>query len=213
MKRALDLFCGAGGATRGLQLAGFHVTGIDIKAQPRYCGDTFIQADACNPPVNLDDFDIVWPSPPCQGYVGFNKSWNVSTAPKLVEVVRELLAGHPLTVIENVVGAPLLDPGMLCGSQFGLRVRRHRLFETSFFMFWPKCAHDGGRYVGVYGDHPQGHYGDGYRIPRARSLAEASAAMGIDWMPWKELTQSIPPLYSEFIGRAAMRHLADRVAA
>lgn len=106
------------------------------------------------------------------------------------------------------VGAPLRKDLTLCGTHFGLGVRRHRIFEGSFPLQQPKCNCKGQRLVGVYGDHPQGHFGDGYRIPRARSAAEAGHAMGIDWMPWKDLTQAIPPAYAEFIGRAALQHLA-----
>src|SRR6185437_7851072 len=64
--RALDLFCGAGGATKGLQNAGFHVTGVDLKRSPRYCGDVFIQADALT--VDPRGFDFIWASPPCQAH-------------------------------------------------------------------------------------------------------------------------------------------------
>lgn len=208
--RALDLFCGAGGTTKGLQRAGFHVTGMDIRPQPNYCGDAFVQGDALRPPFNLSDFDFIWASPPCQAHVGFNSSWNENKHACLIGGMRELLARHPMRVIENVVGAPLRNAMTLCGTHFGLGVRRHRLFETSFgCAIWKKCSCRGKKLIGVYGDHPQGHYGDGYRIPRARSLEEARDAMGIDWMTW----QSIPPAYSEFIGKAALAQMNLRSAA
>jgi DNA (cytosine-5)-methyltransferase 1 len=101
---------------------------------------------------------------------------------------------------------------MLCGSRFGLKVWRHRAFESNFLglpEFVPSysCRHGRERPIGVYGDHPQAHNGDGYRVPRARSIAEAREAMGIDWMEWSEITQAVPPAYAEFIGRAALRYL------
>ncbi len=207
--RALDLFCGAGGASMGLHRAGFDVTGIDIKRQPRY-PFRLIQADALRPPVRLEDFDLVWASPPCQAHVGFNASWNRTPHVSLIAATRALLSDHPITIIENVVGSPVRTSLTLCGSNFGLQTRRHRRFETSFFCWGMHCSHSGNE-RGVYGDHPQGHFGDGYRIPRAQSLEEARQAMGIDWMLWRELTQAIPPAYAEFIGREALRQL--RVAA
>lgn len=210
--QAIDLFCGAGGATRGLQMAGFEVTGIDIKRQPRYVGDHFIQADALSPPVDLSRFDLIWASPPCQAHVGFNASWNESRHESRIGATRELLRGYPLTVIENVVGAPIRTTVTLCGSHFELGVRRHRRFETSFHVWGLECRCRGKRLVGVYGDHPQGHFGDGYRIPRARSTAEAATAMGIDWMPWRDLCQAIPPVYSEYIGHWALRSLQEDAA-
>lgn len=213
MLRALDIFCGAGGATKGLQRAGFHVTGVDIRRQPRYCGDHFIQADALLPPVDLDDFDLIWASPPCQAYVAI-QALNVRGPkrdhPRLVEPVREMFRTRRRPyVIENVPGAPLRMPLTLCGSHFGLRVRRHRNFETNFAVSKMRCTHRRGdaRPIAVYGDHPQIPQDTTYRCNRARSLAEGSDAMGIDWMDWKTLTQAIPPAYAEFIGRAALSSL------
>ena len=150
--KALDLFCGAGGATKGLQRAGFYVVGVDINPQPRYCGNEFIQADALTFP--LDGYDLIWSSPPCQGYIQRNK--NLETKhPKLIEPIRQRLSasGTPY-VIENVPGAPLLSPITLCGTSFDLKVLRHRIFESVFFISQPSCAHKGtvsqGDYAAVY---------------------------------------------------------------
>src|SRR6266851_9463687 len=104
--RALDLFCGAGGTTKGLQRAGFHVTGVDIKRQPRYCGDLFVQADALRPPFELGEFDLIWASPPCQDFVRINNAHRKAGRAVYVNLIpqtRALLASVPgcLTVIEN----------------------------------------------------------------------------------------------------------------
>ncbi len=206
--RALDLFCGAGGATRGLQLAGFHVTGIDLNPQPSYIGDAFIRADAIEAMrvIELDLYDLVWASPPCQAHtqlrgLGKAKASDVDMIP----AVREALLRQkepPPWVIENVVGAPLQNAVTLCGSMFGLAVRRHRLFEASFPIVPPPCSCRGRRNIAVYGKAP------GHRLPdgviRARSLAHGRRSMGIRWMTWPELTQAIPPAYAGLIGRAAL---------
>ena len=139
--KALDLYCGAGGATRGLQLAGFHVTGVDFRRQPCYCGDAFIQADVLGGAVAqaLDQFDFIWASPPCQAHTALKDMYNAHRHADLIGATRRLLAasGRPY-VIENVVGAPLVDPFMLCGSSFeleaaGRELRRHRLFEIGVY--------------------------------------------------------------------------------
>lgn len=150
MLRAVDLFCGAGGATRGLQLAGFHVTGIDHRPQPRYVGDHFIQADALAPPVDLREFDLIWASPPCQAHTALKSMWNKRHHEDRIPETRTMLiaSGRPY-VIENVPGAPLKATIRLCGTMFGLRcddaeLQRHRWFETNFGVLEPPCRHGEG---------------------------------------------------------------------
>lgn len=218
----LDLFCNAGGAAKGYQRAGFYVVGVDIEPQPNYCGDEFQQLDALEvlqwivDPVNASglylegDFDAIHASPPCQGYV----QWNNLNAerygsrvnhPTLIDPVREALRaiGVPY-VIENVVGAPLHTHLMLCGSMFGLGVRRHRNFETNMLIPGPPpCAHTGDE-IAVYGwldGRRIWTRADGSGVRAAKTLEQAQEAMGIDWMDWDHLKEAIPPAYTEWIGR------------
>lgn len=208
--RLLDLMCGAGGASMGYHRAGFEVVGVDIEAQPHYPFE-FIQADALT--VDLDGFDVVHASPPCQRWTAYGRRSGVRNElrPNLVGPIRERLVawGGPY-VIENVPGAPLTDPIQLCGSSFGLDVRRHRLFESNVALTVPLCAHhlQTPRFppatnrtnlrstveVGVY------------RIP----LEVQRRAMGIDWMTLTELSQAIPPAYTEHLGTQLLEALAVR---
>lgn len=201
--RALDLFCGAGGASMGLHRAGFDVVGIDHRAQPRYPFE-FRLGDALE--ADVRGFDLVWASPPCQAFTAYRRRGNVRQAPNLIPPTRDMLrASGAAYVIENVVGAPLEAPTMLCGSMFGLGVRRHRLFETNFWPgLLPSCRHVGVQ-IPVYGHGvPQWFrekWGRVYRI----DIETQRVAMGIDWMTRDELSQAIPPAYSEWLGRQALR--------
>lgn len=201
MPRLLDLFCGAGGAAMGYHRVGFEVVGVDSKPQPHY-PFRFIQADALTFP--LDGFDVIHASPPCQAFsitanLARAQGKQASTVDLLTPLRPRLDATGRPYVIENVKGAPLHDPMVLCGSMFGLRVRRHRLFESRVLLQPPgPCRHnEQGRPVGVYhalNDHiPQGG-------TTAQTLEEGQAAMGIDWMPWASLKEAIPPAYTEWIG-------------
>lgn len=226
--RALDLFCGAGGATKGLQMAGFHVTGVDIKAQPRYCGDVFLQANALDilNATPCESFDLIWTSPPCQAHTSMKTMHNAKEHADLIPAVRAELIRKPVPyVIENVEGAPLYSPILLCGTMFNLgcedaELRRHRLFECSFPMLFPECRHgQRAAAIGVYGGllrnrkRTIGVYGEGVRdsvrkIDRGVedfNVHQGREAMGIDWMTLAELCQAIPPAYAEFIGRQAMQ--------
>jgi len=109
-------------------------------------------------------------------------------------------------VIENVQGSPLNTGIILCGASLGLEhLARHRHFESSVLLFAPPCSHYSSSHtVGVYGSRPDGRRVS-YRQHRlccvAASLEEAREVMGIDWMDWDEITQAIPPAYTEYIGK------------
>lgn len=204
--RMLDLFCKAGGASVGYQRAGFEVVGVDIKKQKRYPFE-FIQADALEVMQDLDflrSFDVLAGSPPCQTHSITQHLRNAQgKSTDKIDLIPETRAafiesGLPY-VIENVPGAPLKDALVLCGSSFGLKVRRHRLFESTIPLTGLPCDHKGqGRPVGIYGSMrdniPQGGR-------TAHSIEEAREAMGIDWMLWGDLVEAIPPAYTEHIGR------------
>ena len=217
--RALDLFCCAGGAGAGLQQAGFDVVGVDIAPRPRYPFQ-FIQADALTVP--LDGFDFIWASPPCQGYTAMRHAPGAKGAPLLIDAIRaRLLESGTEWCIENVEEAAwaMRDPVTLCGSMFGLgaqgcRTQRHRLFECSFPLEQPKCRHDERPVIGVYGGHARRRAasagGRGTRdVWNGGHKAAAAEALGINWMTLGELSEAIPPAYSEFIGRAAIAHMAS----
>lgn len=203
--RLLDLFCKAGGASHGYALAGFDVTGVDIAKQRRY-PYTFIQADALDILADVDylrTFDVLAASPPCQTHSRTrhlrDAQGKTTTKVDLIPQTRAGLtaAGRPY-VIENVPGAPLQNPITLCGSSFGLAVRRHRLFESSHALMGLPCDHASqGRPVGVYGsmrdDIPKGGR-------TANTIEQARTAMGIDWMIWSELVEAIPPAYTLHLG-------------
>lgn len=231
-RRLLDVFCGAGGAAMGYSRAGFEVVGVDIAEQPNYPFE-FVKQDAlwilevlvrrgslCPSAESrywLRDFDAIHASPPCQASSSLRSMWPEREYPELIPPTRELLIASGLPyVIENVVGAdlaraPQLDGTWgveLCGSSWGLGVerghlRRHRLFETTFPVPQPPCRHRGPA-VGVYGHG--GHSGKHRMLYRA----EASEAMGIDWMTRDEMTQAIPPAYTEHIGRFLLEEIEAR---
>jgi DNA (cytosine-5)-methyltransferase 1 len=217
--RLLDLFCGAGGAAMGYHRAGFEVFGVDHRPQPHY-PFAHVVADALEyAAAHGRDHDVIHASPPCQAYVQRNKRLDTKH-PRLIGPTRRALeaTGRPY-VIENVEGAPLYFPVILCGSLFGLPLRRHRLFECpAVLLLAPSCQHRGtvanGDVAAVY---ECGGYGlrhgrdtDGRRV-RDREPAKAApaweVAMGIDWMEPRELTQAIPPAYTAFIGAQLLRAL------
>jgi DNA (cytosine-5)-methyltransferase 1 len=195
----------------GYARAGFEVVGVDIAKQPHY-PFPFILADVTDmDPRFLATFDMIAASPPCQAHTNAQKI-RKNEHPDLIPATRALLkeAGRPY-IIENVVGAPLIDPVELCGSMFGLRVYRHRLFECNFPVSAPL--------------HPE-HVAPLRKMGRAprpgdfmhvvgnfSGVAQAKEAMGINWMVRDELREAIPPAYTEFLGRAALAHIASVRAA
>lgn len=214
---ALDLFCGAGGAAMGLYRAGFDVIGIDIKRQPRY-PFPFILADALKPPVRLEDFDLIWASPPCQGYsIMRNLPWNRDREyPLLIGPVRDLLRESGVHyAIENVDGARRhMEAGWLCGTMFDLPIYRHRRFETSFY--WMAPAHGAHRDVirpgRFLGERARAHRKlGGVHKAKGETRGMVEEAFGIDWMSRNEIQQAIPPAYSEHIGRYALMALGREV--
>jgi DNA (cytosine-5)-methyltransferase 1 len=197
VNRALDLFCGAGGATRGLQEAGYVVTGVDLEPQPRYVGEHFHQADAMTFP--LEGYDLVWASPPCQRYSRFTPNRRKHLHPDLIEPLRtRLLAANCNYVIENVPCSPLRPNVILTGAHFGASLIRERWFETEPWIMSPPP-------VGRVGQPL--HFGGSSQRRKVASKQELAQDMGIDWMTRVELGQAIPPAYSKWIGEAILARL------
>ena len=196
--RLLDLFSGEGGAGYGYHLAGFDVVGVDIAPQPRYPFE-FHQGDALEyVAAHGHEFDAIHASPPCQGYSA-TRFIRGNEHPDLVGPTRELLqaSGKPY-VIENVAGAPLLNPITLVGSMFGLRTMRPRLFECSFPVPFVLAPPPAARHAGMGRPPKDGEYI--HIVGNFSDVAYARRAMGIEWMTQHGLSQAIPPAYTEYIG-------------
>lgn len=225
----LDLFCGAGGAAKGYQRAGFDVVGVDINPQPNY-PFTFREGDALIAleralfyresglramDFDLGDFDAIHASPPCQRWS--SKTRNPENHPDLITPVRELLeeAGLPY-VIENVPRAPLVNPIQLCGSSFGLGVRRHRLFESNVPLLDLPCRHAWQKPRFKVYDH--GHWYHSGTVPvygegGGKAREYWGAELEVDWMTDAEMAESIPPVYTRYIGAQLVAHIESaRVA-
>ena len=226
--RLLDLFCCAGGAATGYQRAGFDVFGVDIDPQPNY-PFPMLRGDAIDILhglvvgdrygwLALGDFDAIHASPPCQRFSDLAKrNGNGNDWPDLVTPIRELLELTDLPyVIENVEGAPLRDPVVLCGSMFPeLRVYRHRLFESNIPLAAP--PHERHRELTFTHDKRKAHYGQPLDLTTMRVQvtgggnapiwAKRQAMGGLDWMNNHEVNEAIPPAYTEHLGRQILAHL------
>ncbi len=211
--RLLDLFCGAGGAAMGYHRAGFEVVGVDVAPQPHYPFQ-FVLCDWRNALTHEREwieretggtFDAIHASPPCQAYSTMSR--DRAQHPDLYAPTREALLATGLPfVIENVVGAPYSHGVLLCGSMFGMKIRRHRNFETSWLVLQPECRHGAER--------PYTITGHGGECDRPHSLKPAARDF---WryldMPWMEgrpphgVAQAIPPAYTEWIGQRLLEVL------
>lgn len=198
----------------GYYRAGFdEIVGVDIVKQKNYPFE-FLHADALNNRLDYSEFDLIHASPPCQRFsTASDKSRD---HPDLLRPIRKVLQDQTTPfVIENVEGAPMKEPLVLCGTLFpNLRVLRHRLFECSFSIPQPEL--DCGNHPPVYTTDPRRKtygvldewedyvsvYGGNYA-----SFEACKDAMGIDWMNRRELSQAIPPDYTQYVGEAFLAQL------
>lgn len=211
--RLLDLFCGAGGAAMGYHRAGFDVIGIDL--HPRRCYPFECHQDdaleflmASEWPVT---FDVIHASPPCKTHSSINtlprpQMRLFDPNPDLLTPTLELLRQRPTPwIVENVPAAKPMPASSVtvCGSAFGLKVRRHRLFASSVPLVGTECDHAAqGRTLGVYGHG--GGFMKGAAIARRGEFADL---LGMPWADWRGAAQAIPPAYTEYLGRQLIAHL------
>jgi DNA (cytosine-5)-methyltransferase 1 len=231
--RLLDLFCGAGGAAVGYHRAGFEIVGVDLEPQPHYPFE-FHELDAMDVLYGLSKsaewkrpawmlFDAIHASPPCHDHANISGRNRKAAGPKgtgwMLSATIDLLGRLSLPwVVENVQTArmaPHVYRARLCGSSFGLDVRRHRWFASNQALMVPPCAHylqtprfrsldsRQATLAAVVGVHGHLNYAGEAELRRS--------AMGIDWMTNDELSQAIPPAYTEFIG-AQLLQAIERAA-
>jgi DNA (cytosine-5)-methyltransferase 1 len=238
--KVLDLFCGGGGAAMGLYQAGFRdITGVDIQDMSDIYPFEFIQSNVFDLEIDFNEFELIWASPPCQGYCWGTKGFRNQGKeyPLLVPDTRNLLltSGKPY-VIENVPGAPLRQDLMLCGEMFNLRIIRHRYFEIHDFVA-PQLHHKphkrklyDGSAVGVWsgGYHP-GYWGNkekqeimkrkyyvsvaghGSNKTGGSKLSLWQEVMEIDWINNKKiLAEAVPPAYSRYIGSSFLQFIRGK---
>ncbi|WP_328922141.1 DNA cytosine methyltransferase [Streptomyces griseoaurantiacus] len=227
--RLLDLFCCAGGAGVGYARAGFAVDGCDIADRPNYPfprhqGDALVHLAHLIASGEIRRYAFVHASPPCQHgcalTVGTNASQGWGRAHvDLVQPTRELLdaTGLPYVIEQPNGRAEIRKDLTLCGEMFGLGVIRHRNFEAGGWTIEQPAhrPHRGrvrGYRHGQYFDGPYvAAYGNGGGKP---SIPELQAAMGINWTDVREeLTEAIPPAYTEHIGAAFLATTTLGVAA
>jgi DNA (cytosine-5)-methyltransferase 1 len=237
--KLLDLFCCAGGAGYGYEQAGFDVYSVDIDPQPRN-PHPFHQGDAVTvlsdlirgrqkgfkrkgggiEVLGIEDFAGVHASPPCQAFSAMKHMPDAKEHPELIEPIRDLLqlVDAPW-VIENVVGAPLNDAMVLCGTMFnlgaaGFSLQRHRQFETNFDIEAPDECNHSRPTIGIYGGHVRCRSTKFWRntgadFPGYDKKALAVEAMGgTHWMTMNQMSEAIPPAYTTYIGRAMQRLLS-----
>lgn len=211
MIKLLDAFCGAGGCSVGYARAGFDVVGVDFHQQRHYPYRLYVDEAIEFILKHGHKYDVIHASPPCQIHSTLPSLAAKAEMTDLVPATRRALEETgAIWVIENVMKAPLINPLLLCGSMFGLHsdrgyLQRHRIFESNIPLYGPgPCAHEG-LAVGVYGHGSAGHEG---KKMRTANIDEAKILMGIDWMTRNEITQAIPPAYTEFIGRQILDYIA-----
>ena len=227
--RALDIFCGGGGAGLGILHAGFdEIIGIDIR-EPSFYPGTFIQADVRELPVDPMDFDMVWASPPCQRFsqatypqrAHMTEEEIKETYPDLIPSTRAVIEGHPFSVIENVPKSPIRPDVILTGQAMGLmRIDRKRWFELSFWMLGPdpilasRAEWDSGKMVTITkslgGSNLNAKRRKAIGLTGTPNSAEAKRCMGIPVtypMIYQEIGESVPPKYSQFIASEVLRRL------
>jgi len=182
----------------GYHQAGFDIVGVDIKPQPNYPFE-FHQASAIHYP--LDGFDVVHASPPCQDHTSLRTNHNGHNTGWMLDRMIERFYGLTVPwIVENVVGPTVTMDGwwfVLCGSSFGMKIRRHRRFGSNRLFLAPSCDHKTqGMPLGVYG------HGGGKQMTRGFKAkpTEFATLMEMPWARPQEIVQAIPPAYTRWIG-------------
>lgn len=222
----LDLFCGAGGCSVGYARAGFAVVGIDEVPHadypyPMHVADALDVLTAPRWRAFTDAFDVIHASPPCPRFSTATPAHRRDDHPDLLAPTLDALRAWAARtggtwIVENVPGAPVPDPVLLCGPALGLTgIRRHRLFASNAALLTPGCACGPGQPFGVYGNHGGASGRDGDKRPdgtsrgrKADDVAHAQRLLGIDWMTlWDDLCDAIPPAYTEHVGSLVLDQL------